>query len=185
MLFIKTKLDFSPQYSRIQSCQQGEFIPLVYHPTAVHENGFYLKGADGSCFDGAQFRSCEGAGASRLLWGVGVKYVWGEAKRYFFSFNANERDKCLVAHGAKVEKGQCSDSGALNWALSGGQLTMNNGQKCVARKADNTAVMASCKANYEFVSMEVPTIYTNEQLLDMLKNPVRKCVIQSACLLHG
>ena len=156
----------------VQSCKKGEFIPLVYHPTAVHENGFYLKGADGACFDGAKFRACEGPGATKLLWGAGVRYVWGEAKRYFFNFNLQERSKCIVAHGSKVEKGLCTDNGSLNWALSGGQLSANGGSKCVSRKADDAAMMAKCKDTFEFVSMEVPTVYTNEQLMEMLKNPV-------------
>ena len=29
----------------VQNCKKGEFLPLVYHPTEVHENGFYLKSA--------------------------------------------------------------------------------------------------------------------------------------------
>jgi hypothetical protein len=28
----------------LQSCKKGEYLPLLYHPTAVHEAGFYLKG---------------------------------------------------------------------------------------------------------------------------------------------
>ena len=55
----------------VQNCNKGEFTPLVYHPTSVHEAGFYLKAADGACFDGEKFRSCEGRGADHLLWGVG------------------------------------------------------------------------------------------------------------------
>ena len=43
-----------------QTCKKGEFTPLLYHPTAVHENGFHLKSADGGCFDGSKFRACEG-----------------------------------------------------------------------------------------------------------------------------
>ena len=44
----------------VQNCNKGEFLPLVYHPTSVHEAGFYLKAADGECFDGSKFRNCEG-----------------------------------------------------------------------------------------------------------------------------
>lgn len=155
----------------VQSCKKGEFIPLVYHPTAVHENGFYIKSADGSCFDGSKFRACEGAGASKLLWGAGVRFVWGEARRYFFNFNLQERNKCIVTRGGKVEKGLCSDKAALNWALAAGQLTANGGSKCGQRRTDDTAVLTKCRDSYEYLSMEVPTVYSNEQLLEMLKNP--------------
>jgi hypothetical protein len=157
----------------VQSCKKGEFIPLVYHPTAVHENGFFLKAADGACFDGSKFRSCEGSGANKLLWGVGVRYVWGQAKRYFFSFNVQERSNCIVGHGGKVQKGSCKDSGALTWSLTQGQLaTGNKANKCVARKTDETAMVVPCTTSYEYLSMEVPSVYTNEQLVEMLQNPV-------------
>lgn len=36
----------------VQNCKQGEYIPLTYYPTAVHQAGFFLKSADGKCFDG-------------------------------------------------------------------------------------------------------------------------------------
>jgi hypothetical protein len=111
----------------VQNCKKTEFLPLVYHPTAVHENGFYLKSADGNCFDGSKFRSCEGSGASKLLWGIGIKYVWGQASRYFYNYNIQERSNCIVAKGNKVVKGPCSDAGSLNWGLNNGQLTAYKG----------------------------------------------------------
>jgi hypothetical protein len=89
----------------LQPCSKGEFLPLIYHPTALHENGFYLKGGDDTCFDGEKFRSCEGKGASQLLWGIGVKYLWGEARRYFFSFSIAEKGLCLTSKGNKLSKG--------------------------------------------------------------------------------
>ena len=152
---------------------KGEFLPLVYHPTAVHENGFYIKAADGTCFDGEKFRACEGSGASKLLWGVGVKYVWGQAKRYFFGFNVQDRANCLTSKGSAVAKGPCKDSGTTEWAITNGQLTFGTRGTCLARKPDDTAALTSCNTAYEFVSVEVPSVYTNEQLLEMLQNPVR------------
>lgn len=156
----------------VQSCKKGEFTPLVYHPTAVHENGFYLKAADGDCFDGGKFRSCTGTGSNKLLWGIGIKYIWGEAKRYFFNFSAQERSNCIVAKGNIVEKDTCTSAGALKWGLLNGQLSTNHGNKCVARKVDNTAVLTNCANTYEFILLEVPSLYTNEQLLAMMDNPV-------------
>lgn len=154
----------------VQSCKKKEFLPLVYHPTAVHENGFYLKSADGSCFDGSSFRACEGAGSKSLFWGVGIKYIWGQANRYFFNFNPSERNLCIVHSGGKVAKQECTKGGAYQWGLRDGQLSANNGKICVARLADNTAVMAKCSEASEYVTMEVPTVYTAEDLQEMLKN---------------
>jgi len=156
----------------LQSCQIGEFASLVYHPTAVHENGFYVKAADGACFDGSKFRSCEGVGASKLLWGVGVRYSGGQAHRYLFNFNIHDRNSCIVAHHSRVEKGFCSDRGAVSWSLEhGGRLSTANSQLCLARRNDDTALMMKCKYGHEFVHVEVPSIYTNEQLNQMAKKP--------------
>lgn len=159
----------------LQSCKKGEFIPLVYHPTAVHENGFFLKSADDLCFDGNKFRSCDtsSTNASKLLWGIGIKYVWGEAQRYFFSFNVQDRSNCIVAQGSNVKKGSCTERGAMKWSLGNGQLSINNGRKCLARKIDDTAAMVNCKTASEFITLEVPSVYTNEQLTAMLQNQVR------------
>lgn len=82
---VRGKRKYKNSYS-VQSCTKGEALPLVYHPTAVHENGFNLKAADGRCFDGSRFRPCSGSNTAQLLWGVGVKYVGGRANRYFYNF---------------------------------------------------------------------------------------------------
>ena len=157
----------------VQACSKNEFLPLIYHPTAVHENGFYIKAADGMCFDGSKFRSCEGSGSNRLLWGVGIRYVWGEAQRYFFNFHVQDRSSCIVGHGANVEKGLCKDSGATTWSLSLGMMAFGgSGKKCVARRSDDTATLISCKQSHEYLTLEVPSVYTNEQLIEMLQNPV-------------
>jgi len=172
---VRGKKQFKNSVS-VQPCSKGEFLPLVYHPTAVHENGFYIKAADGACFDGEKFRPCEGSGASKHLWGVGIKYVWGEAKRYFFGFNVQDRANCLTSKGSAVTKGPCKDSGTTEWAIANGQLTSGaRGSTCLARKSDDAAALTSCSTAYEFVSVEVPSVYTNEQLLEMLQNPVRTC----------
>ena len=89
----------------MKSCASGTQNYLVYHPTALHENGFYLKAADESCFDGEKFRPCSGKASNQLLWGVGVKFVWGEAKRYLYSFSIAERGNCLVGRGSTVSRG--------------------------------------------------------------------------------
>jgi hypothetical protein len=145
----------------LQNCNKGEFVPLVYHPTAVHENGFLLKAADGTCFDGNKFRPCNSKDYTVNMWGVGIRYLWsGESARYFYN-TYGDRGTCLVSHGFKVEKGLCSDAGALNWGLSNGQLTANNGKHCVARLADDTAVLAKCSEAHEFIAMEIPSAHTS------------------------
>jgi hypothetical protein len=145
----------------VQSCNKGEFVPLVYHPTAVHENGFLLKAADGTCFDGNKFRTCNSKDYAANMWGVGVRYLWsGESARYFYN-TYGDRGTCLVSRGLQVEKGLCSDVGALNWGLSNGQLTANNGKHCVARLADDRAVLARCSEAHEFIAMEIPSTHTS------------------------
>lgn len=156
----------------LQSCSKGEFLPLVYHPTAVHENGFYLKAADGTCFDGSKFRPCTGSGSGKLLWGLGVKYSWGEALQYIYNFSVQDRTACIVRKGSKVEKGICGSSGYVPWGLQHGQLSTQHGQKCLIRKADDTAGIMPCSEASEYIAIEVPSAYTNEQLAQMLKNPV-------------
>jgi hypothetical protein len=52
MCLVRGKKGFKNTAS-VQNCKAKEFLPLIYHPTAVHENGFFLKGADGQvdfCF---------------------------------------------------------------------------------------------------------------------------------------
>ena len=169
---VRGKKQFKNSVS-VQTCSKGEFLPLVYHPTAVHENGFYIKAADGTCFDGTSFRSCDGAGSNKLLWGVGIRYVWGEAKRYFFSFNVADRSNCLTGRGATVFKGACKNSGTTGWSLANGKLAYGDKQ-CLARHTDDSAVLANCNTAQEFVSLEIPTLYTNEKLVEMLKNPVSR-----------
>jgi hypothetical protein len=154
----------------LQNCKDGEFIPLVYHPTSVHEAGFYLKAADGTCFDGSKFRTCTGRGSESLLWGIGVKYIGGKANRYFFNFSPEERGKCIVARGSKVEKGLCTANGALRWGLADGKLSAGNGKMCLARNADDTGVMVKCSDANEFIVMDIPTVYTEEDIANMLKN---------------
>lgn len=151
----------------LASCKKESALPLLYHPTAVHEIGFYLKAADEKCFDGNKFRACE-PGANKLLWGVGIKYIWGKAHRYFFSFS--DRSSCLVAKGSKVEKGDCKHPGALKWGLQDGQLSYNGGKKCVARLQDNQGVLAKCRDAFEYVHMDIPATYTADELAHMIKN---------------
>lgn len=171
----------------VQSCKKGDSLPLVYHPTAVHEVGFYLKSADGGCFDGMKYRSCE-TGGSKLLWGVGIKYIWGKAQRYFFSFN--DRSKCVVARGSRVEKGDCRHPGSYKWGLKEGKLSQDNGKRCVARLQDNNAVMAKCVDAYEYTSMDVPTTYTSADLAAMVKNqenltPEERSMLQQIVKQHS
>jgi hypothetical protein len=89
-----------PLSSRASSFEPSFPLQLVYSPTAIHENGFYIKASDGTCFDGASFVSCYGSsGATRLLWGIGMRYVNGEAIRYLFLFHPKERHQCLTNKG--------------------------------------------------------------------------------------
>ncbi len=145
----------------LKICNKGEYLPLIYHPTTVHEEGFYLKAPDGSCFDGSYFRSCVGSGAQKLLWGMGVRYVKGEAKRYFFNFS--ERTKCIVPKGTSIAKDTCSVSSALGWGLSNGRITYNS-VKCLARKLNDEAVLVPCPDGYETIALEVPAVYANEAI---------------------
>lgn len=157
----------------LQSCKNGEYLSLLYHPTAVHEKGFYLKAADGECYDGNKFRSCEGSGSNKLLWGIGVKYQWGEANRYFFNFHQQERSNCIVANrNGVVEKAPCTSTGALTWGLESGKMTFQHGKKCLSRKEDDTGHLVKCADFHEYISLEVPSTFTTEQLEAMMQSKV-------------
>lgn len=161
----------------LQSCKRGEYLPLVYHPAEVHTAGFFLKAADGACFDGSKFRSCEGEGANKLLWGVGVKYIGGKAHRYIFNFHPDERSTCIVAKGSKLVRESCNSWGAYKWGLRDGQLSYDNGKMCVARLSDNSAELARCNEMNEYITMDLPVVYTTEDLAYMLQNQV--CVLSN------
>jgi hypothetical protein len=136
----------------------------------MHQAGFFLKSADGRCFDGSTFKNCAAEETTKLLWGVGIKYVWGKAQRYFFNFHYTGRDNCIVASGKTVKKGSCKDKGALEWGLRDGELSIKNGQMCLARLLDNTAVMARCAEAAEHITIDVPNSYTDDDLAEMIKN---------------
>jgi hypothetical protein len=154
------------------NCKKSPILRLVYSPTSVHENGFYLKAADGKCFDGNKFRTCSNANSANLLWGVGVRYGWGgEAYQYLFSYSKKDRT-CLIYQGKKVIRGDCGQSKALGWGLNNGQLTNQDGKQCLIRNEDDTASLMPCTEGHEFVKLEVPAIYTMEELRELISNPV-------------
>jgi hypothetical protein len=70
---------------------------------------------------------------------AGIKYIWGKANRYFFSFA--DSSKCLVARGSQLEKGDCSSGNALTWGIIDGQMSQGNGKMCIARLKDNSAAL--------------------------------------------
>lgn len=164
----------------VQSCAKGSYLPLVYHPTAVHEIGFYLKSADGMCFDGTRFRSCQSSSAR--LFGIGVKFVSGKARRYFFDFN--KRQECLVSAGKTgVSLGKCSAPAAMGWSFDKGALKYRN-NKCLLRNGDETGTIASCAQGHEHISLDVPASYSQEELEDLLRNqdqltPEQRRLLQS------
>ena len=157
------------------NCHGNSFLPLVYHPTAVHENGFLLSTADMRCFDGKTFHSCELAnspstsnaprGSSvmdsvlakyNLHWGVGLKYFsGGEAYRYIFNFAIPERGNCLayvkktssVYHAEKVACNTTNKSYHIyGWGLENGRLTIENGKKCLSRTSSgDLGVFVDCQ----------------------------------------
>lgn len=182
MCLVRGKKKFKNSVS-LQSCKKGEFLPMVYHPAEVHTAGFFLKAADGTCFDGSKFRSCEGQGANRILWGVGVKYIWGKGNRYIFNFHPDDRHSCLVAKGNKIEKGSCQSAGAYSWAFRDGELSYDNGKLCLARLIDNTAELTRCNGGTsEYITMDLPVVYTAEDLEYMLKNQVCIALMLYCCV---
>lgn len=150
----------------VQPCSKGVFLPLSYHPTAVHEVGFYLKAADGMCYNGDKFKSC--SSTTNKLFGIGIKYVGGVAKRYFFDFGS--RQQCILARGKTgIEMGPCSSSAALGWSVEDGKL-QRHGTMCVARLADDKAALVPCRETHEHISVDVPASYTQEELEELLRN---------------
>jgi hypothetical protein len=158
---LHTPLSTNPHFT-LKTPHPTLHTPL-HHFTQLHQS---------QCFDGSKFRDCAGRGQDFLQWGVGVKFIYGEAKRYFFNFNIQDRNSCITSQGKKVVKGDCKSAGALKWGLNEGQLTASNGKFCVSRLADETAVLSkTSEENCEFIAMEVPSVYTDEQIAGMLKNP--------------
>lgn len=149
-------------------CRTGEYTPLVYHPAGLHKSGFYLKSADGNCFDGTVFKRCSLLSmGSGLLWGVGVKYSYWTGRETRYLFDYMDRTKCLVARGSKVEKGDCSSKSAGLWSLEGGRLARAatdgaHGGKglCVARRPDDIAALVKCSEAHEYMVLELPMTYT-------------------------
>lgn len=150
----------------LQACRLGEYTSLVYHPANLHKHGFYLKSADGYCFDGSMFKQCSVLSTtnSNMLWGIGIKYSsWtGRESRYIFDFAS--RENCLAAYGGgwKVGKGDCHDSRALGWSLHGGRLSRgasSGSLMCVTRRPDDTAVLTRCADASEFTVLELPRTY--------------------------
>jgi hypothetical protein len=78
-----------------------------------------------------------------------------------------------------VDLGLCTSKTSLgNWGLYEGKLSTNNGQLCVSRKTDNTAVLTKCSKNeYEHIVMDIPVTYTSEDLNELILNKV--------CMLFG
>ena len=111
------------------------YIPLTYDPINAHDYGFFLQAADGTCFDGFRFVAC----TSKMLWGVGIRYVWGEARRYLFDFK--HREICLVSKGATVESGDCNSHNALGWGLNDWKLSSQAEKWCVSRKPNDDAIL--------------------------------------------
>lgn len=74
---------------------------LRYQPTSIHEAGFFIKSSDGLCFDGDKFRVC--ANPSTVLWGIGIKFLNGEALRFIHIFN--NRSICIESKGTSVYRG--------------------------------------------------------------------------------
>lgn len=155
-------------------CNKGnkvDYLPLTYVSTAVHENGFYIKAADGTCFDGSHFRPCS-SGSNKLLFGLGLKYIWGEPQKYFFHFAPSERSNCVVTSGNQVEMGACSDSHALSWGLDHGRFSFQHGKQCVVRNHLNKAYLARCSDGSEYMTMEVPSLYNQDYLQELLRHEV-------------
>lgn len=167
----------------MQQAKKSKYMPLKYQQTAVHESGFFFKAQDGSCFDGDKFGSC--SKPSRVLWGIGIRYEWGNAKRYIFNFR--DHNACIESKGNKVylgdnefiifdlfdlmccmfPLGSCSSKHALGWSLSYGKLQFDQGNTrsssrshCLARKSDNTAGMMLCVDGFEYITMELPASYS-------------------------
>jgi len=162
----RKKKKYSNQASLVDCNGGNEYLPLIYHPTNIGENGFYLKAADGKCFDGSKFRTCQSS--SKLLWGVGIKYIWEKAYRYFY--NIEDSSKCISQSGSKVQLGDCTSSSSLKWGLSDGKLSSQNGKMCIARLVDDSAVMEKCQVASEYITMDVPKVYTEDDLKHLLLN---------------
>jgi hypothetical protein len=133
------------------------YTPLELETSKLHETGFWLRGADETCFDGQSFQPCDPSN-TRMYWGVSITYGWrGAMSRQIYSFY--ERNTCLVATKGSVTLGSCSSAGAKGWGLKDSKLSQGDGKYCVARLNDDSATMARCSEAAEWIAIEDPEIW--------------------------
>jgi len=145
------------------SCKTA-YTPLQIVETAIHDAGFFLEAADGTCFDGARFRMCD-TNDLTLLWGIGVQFdKKGNGMRSLFRFY--EANKCLVQGKKGLAVGDCADAGAFGWGLKDGRLSRDN-RDCVHRGRDNAAGVGRCTSGFEYISLAIPENSVNNREIYM------------------
>ena len=70
----------------------------------------------------------------------------------------------MVVKGGKVAVGSCLDKSAMSWGFTPTSLTYKQGSMCLVRKMDDSAAVVPCAQGSEYVVMQVPEVYTQEQL---------------------
>ena len=151
----KKKDDFDQRYlfngGMVQSCKDGGSALQIVE-SSFHDVGFWLRAADGACFDGVGFRTCAPS-VGALVWGWGFRCTRnGQIERFLYKWH--DSDSCLQRGSRRggVNLGSCGSMSA--WELSGGRLS-SEGQ-CIARSLSSTAALVKCKGNqFEHLRMEL------------------------------
>ena len=142
----KKKIDpFDARYlyngGTVQSCEEGGTLLQIVE-SSIHDVGFWLRGSDGSCFDGTSFRSCDPS-VGKIVWGWGlVGGNKGKVERFLYHWH--DSTSCLgKGKGDGMTMGTCSAKTA-SWALdSNGRLS--TGGMCLVRGLGNEAHLVKCK----------------------------------------
>jgi hypothetical protein len=119
----------------------------------LHEDGFVIQSADGSCFDGAAFRQCDPRSRTQR-WGIDVAFA-GRGGAQYMLHRWQSQNECLLAKGGKVAVGACSGGAARAWSVdvAGGKITSNGGKSCLQRNVDGTVLLGKCKAGAEPIAI--------------------------------
>lgn len=140
---------------RTRPCEKG-YTRLALTTTVINSAPVFMQAADGKCFNGERFRTCNEYDASQL-WGVFMQWQGsGDATRSFFQYGA--KDRCLTRSGKKLAADSCKGKGAKDWSLDDGHLTHGaKADSCLVRLRDNTAEMRPVKGSpCEPVSLVAP-----------------------------
>jgi hypothetical protein len=147
----KKKSDFDRRYlfngGTVQSCKNGGTLLQIVE-SSYHDVGFWIKAADGACFAGSGFRTCDPS-IPAIVWGWGFRATAKGVDRFLYQWH--DSTNCLWRDGGGLKLENCAN--ASPWGLQGGRLS--SGGLCVARSMSSEARLIKCKEGNEHLRMEL------------------------------